>query len=87
MGKRKNRRPLSRHHRHPQSLGGTDEPNNIIMVPVTKHRAWHTLFNNLPPEQIAKTISETWISTDYVMIAVHKEKGLSIGQLCSLIKT
>ena len=84
MGKQK--KPVGRHHRRPRSHGGSDEPKNISLVPVHQHRAYHCIFANYLPEQVAQILTDVWIDPDYIMIAVHKEKGLSMKQLCSLLK-
>lgn len=40
----------SRHHVLPQSKGGTDE-NNIVILSENVHKAWHILFDNKTPEE------------------------------------
>ena len=40
-----------RHHRRPESLGGSSEPGNISYVFPKKHSAWHALYANLNAEQ------------------------------------
>lgn len=59
----------SEHHRRPRSLGGKTEPRNLSKVSCKKHVSWHTLFQNMTPEEIAKTINETWLDPDYRMVA------------------
>lgn len=64
------------HHRKPKKLGGSGNLSspNMIEVPVTKHRAWHYLFDIKTPEEIANTINQTWLDPDWKLIAVRKEK-------------
>ena len=64
------RRGESRHHRHPRSLGGGNEPSNISVVKQADHNAWHTLFSNYSPETIARIINEKWIPRNYHFICV-----------------
>ncbi len=40
------------HHRKPRSLGGDDSDRNMSHPPPDKHRAWHTLFDNLPAKDV-----------------------------------
>jgi len=42
--KKKVSKGLTRHHNKAKSLGGTYAPNNIFMLTVEHHRAYHTLF-------------------------------------------
>jgi len=53
------------HHRKPKSQGGGKEPRNLSTVPVKKHRAWHLLFRNCKPEEIARIINATWLDPDF----------------------
>lgn len=62
----------SKHHRKPKSRSGNGNHRNISVVPVGKHRAWHVLFSNKTPHEIAKIISEIWIDPDYEFICVRK---------------
>jgi len=62
------RKPLTRHHRKPRSLGGTSEPRNLSRIPPKKHAAWHLLFSNLPAERIAEEINRFYLDPDYRFI-------------------
>ncbi len=66
-------RGLTRHHRKPRSLGGTAAQTNISRLPPKKHDAWHILFRNLEPEQIAEEINRFYLDPDYEFVAVRKE--------------
>jgi len=56
---------MSRHHRKPKSKGGKGNRKNISIVPEFLHKAWHALFKNLNPKEIANIINETWIDPEY----------------------
>ena len=64
----------SNHHRRPESLGGKRIPENISLVPNHKHRAWHALFKNHPPEVIAQIINKVWLDPDFEFIVVPRKK-------------
>jgi hypothetical protein len=67
----------SKHHRKLKSKGGTDEWHNISIVPENHHRAWHTLFKDRDPEQIAAYINAVWIDPDWKFepIKIKKEEN------------
>lgn len=67
------RTPLSNHHRRPRSKGGTREPENISRVQSHRHRAWHTLFQDWSPYQIADEINRTWLDTRYEFVVVPRQ--------------
>lgn len=60
----------SRHHRKPKSLGGTGEPRNIVWIPQRKHDAFHLLFGNKTPQQIADEITTFYLDPDFRLVAV-----------------
>lgn len=64
---------LTDHHRRPQSLGGTRSKRNIIRIKENLHRSWHTLFQALPPEEIAKVINAIYLDPDWKFIAVKRK--------------
>jgi hypothetical protein len=63
---------LTRHHRLPRVHGGGDEPRNISWIPQGKHRAFHTIFGVMSPEEIAQVLTELYIDPDWQMIAIKK---------------
>jgi hypothetical protein len=65
---------MTRHHRKPSSIGGTDDEENISIVPFNQHCAWHLLFANHSAETIAAIINERWLDTDYMFICVPRKK-------------
>ena len=67
---------LTRHHRRPKSLNGTDSfpPNNISLIPDLQHRSWHNLFGSMSPYQIARLITELYLDPDYIMVAVKRSE-------------
>ena len=63
---------FDRHHRKCRSNGGTSDRENISIVRVELHKAWHRLFANATPEEVAKIISDVWIDPSFEMIAVRR---------------
>jgi hypothetical protein len=63
-----------RHHRLPSSLGGTREPRNISVVSQQHHRAYHQLFGNDSPREVARKLTVIWINPDWYMVAVPRAK-------------
>ena len=80
VNKRRRQRHMDWHHRKPVSIGppnccGKTDARNMSHVPVSKHRAWHTLFNNSSAPDIAAIITETWLDPDYYMVAIPRYKS------------
>jgi hypothetical protein len=63
---------LSKHHRVPRALHGSNAASNISLVTVPQHRAFHQLFGVMTPEEIAKVLTEVWIDPKWKMVAVRK---------------
>jgi hypothetical protein len=68
-----------RHHRHPKSrrssfMGDIHDKRNISIVDPKLHRAYHLLFQNRTAPEIARLLTDVWISPDMVMIAVPRHK-------------
>ena len=63
------------HHRKCRSNGGKTIKENLSDVSQVKHRAWHTLFENMTPEEIAEEINRVWIDPNYHFVCVKHEKG------------
>jgi hypothetical protein len=63
---------VSKHHRKPISRGGKTTPQNLSMVSCVKHRAWHTLFANMSPPEIAEEINSVWLDPDFMLKALLK---------------
>lgn len=63
---------LTRHHRRPVSLKGSDSFRNISWVSKTRHAAWHTLFGNMTPQDIARTVNSVYLDPDYEFIVRKK---------------
>lgn len=77
MSKYRDKR-LDKHHawpksRWPKGKSGVNDPHNIRRVSLQKHRFYHALFGNMIPEEIAKYLTDSWISRDWQLIAVKKE--------------
>jgi hypothetical protein len=66
---------MNRHHRKPRSRGGNSKARNISLVTREKHEAWHLLFRNASPYQIAEIINAIWLDADYVFICEAREKA------------
>lgn len=60
----------SKHHRKPRSIGGTNDSKNISMVNEKMHNAWHTLFKNKTPCEIAILINKYWLDPDFTFVCV-----------------
>lgn len=64
------------HHLLPRSQGGKNTKDNMVRVPQALHRAWHLLWRNMLPPEIAADLNKTWISKQWRMVAFAKpEKG------------
>jgi hypothetical protein len=61
----------SLHHRKPRSIGGKNDPRNVILLPHVKHEAWHLLFANHTAEQIAEEINRLYLDPAFRFIAVQ----------------
>ena len=64
----------SKHHRRPVSRGGTETfpHNNISWVKRRHHEAWHKLFGNHCPTEIARIINELYLDPDWEVVARRK---------------
>ena len=69
---RKKRLHWDWHHRRPRSIEIDNSDRNMSHVSVSRHRAWHCLFKNFTPDQIAKIINDIWLDADYVFIVKRK---------------
>ena len=78
-------RYFSRHHRQPVSKKGGSVTEggrpNISVVPDYKHVAFHRLFGNMEPSEIARelsnilaTLNATWINPDWQIVARQRPK-------------
>ena len=71
--RRERKRHTTTHHKKPRSLGGTSEPRNLSELIQSHHEAWHTLFQNWTPEQIAFAINTYYLDPDYEFKVVRKQ--------------
>lgn len=62
----------NRHHRKPRSLGGSEADFNISVVDERQHKAWHLLFKNMTPQQIADKINGIYLDTEFKFIVVRR---------------
>jgi len=78
MTKKREKPKLHKHHRRPRSRGGGNEPSNISIVREKDHRAYHQLFGNMLPDEMAAMLTDTWIDSNYYMVAVPRYKKHSL---------
>jgi len=65
---------MTEHHRCPRSLGGKDNSENLSMIEVIKHRAWHVLFKNYTAQVIAKIINKLYLDPAWEFVVVPRKK-------------
>lgn len=65
---------LTRHHRKPRKLGGTNEPRNISHITREKHEAWHLLVNHQDIYEVARILNELYVDPDYVLVPIKNIK-------------
>jgi len=65
----------NRHHRRCKSHGGTYEKSNISIVPKHVHRAYHLLFSNGTPHEVARTLNEVWIDPTYELVVRRRNES------------
>jgi len=63
----------SRHHKRAKVNGGKANRHNISIVPIHKHRAWHTLFETKQPYEIAEEINTRWLDPRYRFLCIKRE--------------
>ena len=64
----------SRHHRKMKCHGGKTTKHNISNVSVKEHRAWHILFKDRCPEDIAAYINGVWLDPDYQFVCINRKQ-------------
>ena len=69
-----------RHHRHCRSRkasfsGDINHERNISIVKVGDHRAYHQIFGNMTPPEMAEMLNEVWISPDFYLVAIPRAKA------------
>jgi len=83
VGENRRKRRYSRtdkHHRKGQRYGGTNSypPGNLVTVPIKEHEAFHTLFKDPTPTNIAEQLNETWLDPEWMMIPIQKESFAAV---------
>jgi hypothetical protein len=58
---------------NPVRWGGKTTKNNTVFLTITTHQAWHTLFNNMTPYEIANEITKYYLDPDFFMVAVRRK--------------
>lgn len=59
-------RGTNRHHRKPKAKGGKSTDKNIKKVSANCHKAWHTMFQDMLPEEICEKINAVWLDPDFI---------------------
>ncbi len=54
--KRTKRAMMNRHHLLPRSSGGNGMPNNLLLIDIEKHQAWHKLFKNRHLDEVIEML-------------------------------
>jgi hypothetical protein len=67
------RHGTTRHHRRPRSRGGNSKPSNISYVCAEQHKAYHRIFSNMTPYEIADVLNQVWIDPAYTFVVVQGE--------------
>lgn len=62
----------TQHHRKPRSKGGLTTPRNISIISQKRHRAWHILFSNWEPSEIAQAINVLYLDPDWEFVPRRK---------------
>lgn len=75
MRKKKDRVP-TRHHIIPRSRMGSDNDQNIMMVRGDLHEKYHTLFENMLPDEIIKYLVEVFWKHQWHWVDVAKMKDI-----------
>ena len=65
------------HHKKPLSKGGDDNDRNLVQVSLVQHQAWHTLFRNMTPHEIAAEINKTWLDPEYQFAVLKRNPDRS----------
>ena len=77
-GSKSHKRKLTTHHRKPSSLcknsKEANRPENLSRVPRVQHEAYHTLWSNATPQEIAEDLNLRWIDPNYEIV-VRKKGG------------
>lgn len=50
-------------------------PGNVVKVRTSKHRAWHTLFGSLMPEEAIEVIKSEWSLSEEAQAHFESLKG------------
>lgn len=59
---------ITRHHRRPKSQGLNNEPENISYIKLKHHKAWHLIFADMTPEEIAEEINKKYLDPAFRMV-------------------
>ncbi len=74
MGRKRKEPPVKyqKHHKVPRSRlrEGMEQPDNIVSIEARYHRAWHILFSNMTPFEIALLLIEKFFPHGYIRSAI-----------------
>jgi hypothetical protein len=76
LGKKSKHEILSRHHIVPSTRGGPNGEFNIIYPPRYLHAAYHTLFANSIPEEVAKQLDDYFNGKNDKFLYSSKNRGI-----------
>lgn len=65
---------IDKHHRLPRSKGGSNSNSNISLVRKDLHVAYHKLFGNATPDEVADILNKVWIDPAYKLVAVRRTR-------------
>lgn len=65
-------RVYDRHHRKCRSHGKSEHPENVVLVRKDEHRAFHLLFADMRPHEVAARLSALWIDPEWVLVAQRR---------------
>lgn len=65
---------IDKHHRLPRSKGGSNSNSNISLVRKDLHVAYHKLFGNATPDEVAEILNKVWIDPAYKLVAVRRTR-------------
>lgn len=64
---------MNKHHRLPRSRGGSSSADNISILSIEVHRAWHYLFGNANAQEVAGLL-EPFIDHNFYMVAMPRKR-------------
>jgi len=85
MSKKRKIKRTNRHHRLSRSRTGgkpfdgkINGVSNVAIVDYRQHQAFHTLFPDTYPPQIAMDLNTNWVDPNFVIVAIRKQDARKI---------